>query len=251
MKAFFIQEYKFLILFFSIFLMSIFGVNAVGVNYLDIAFVPAFFPYELAMALFTILFWFFISKKDSPLRMNSKSFTSEKNLSHFLLPTIIAIPLLLTITFTYTTTKNFDWVIFLKLVGVSIAVGFNEEFVFRLVGLNAVLRHTSPVKAMLISSLIFGLFHLTNLFSGMGSIVIFQVINASLLGFVFAYIYLKTGSIFYTVILHGLWDFSSFSSAQFVNKEYALANFPFVIFLTPLFLFFIAKDLKKDRNNKN
>ena len=102
----------------------------------------------------------------------------------------------------------------------AIAVGIAEEMIFRVAGYRVLVASGSSVKkAIFISALLFSLFHLTNLFLGIGTGIIIQLINAFIMGVVFAYIYYKTESILYVMLLHFMWDFSSFNAPAFLQSE--------------------------------
>lgn len=93
-------------------------------------------------------------------------------------------------------------------------VGIAEEFVFRGVIGETLLEHfgTSRAgiwKACLVSGLLFGCAHLTNLLSSAPLGVLMQCIFAASLGVVYAAIYFRTGNIWVTVFLHGAMDISS------------------------------------------
>lgn len=93
-------------------------------------------------------------------------------------------------------------------------VGFTEEIVNRgllLVGFRSCL---SEGWVWFLTSLLFGLSHLINIALGAdeGSTVI-QVFNAFLAGTVFYILRRVTGSLWWAMLLHGLWDFSVFATS--------------------------------------
>ncbi|GAA1113818.1 CPBP family intramembrane glutamic endopeptidase [Arthrobacter flavus] len=75
-----------------------------------------------------------------------------------------------------------------------------------------------------ISTLLFSLLHLPNVFFGLGSIAILQVFIQFGLGSVYYLARRFSGSLVPAMILHGLWDFSTFSS----NVPYAGLTAPFI-----------------------
>ena len=93
-------------------------------------------------------------------------------------------------------------------------VGVAEEFVFRGIIAQTLLEHygTSRAgvwKACLLSGLLFGAAHLTNLFGSAPFGVLMQCVFAASLGTLFAAIYFRTGNLWVTVFLHGAMDISS------------------------------------------
>ena len=93
-------------------------------------------------------------------------------------------------------------------------VGVAEEFIFRGVIAQTLLEHfgTSRVgvwKACLLSGVLFGAAHLTNILSSAPFGVLMQCVFAASLGTLFAAIYFRTGNLWVTVFLHGAMDISS------------------------------------------
>jgi membrane protease YdiL (CAAX protease family) len=91
-------------------------------------------------------------------------------------------------------------------VVISLMVGFVEEGVFR----GLIIRILLPkgiLLAALLSSVIFAALHLLNLLSGLPlAYVVGQMIIAFGLGLLFSAIRLRTGSIWPTLLLHGIFD---------------------------------------------
>ena len=105
-----------------------------------------------------------------------------------------------------------------------IGIGIREECVYRATIQNIVAKkHANSVKGIwitvTISSVIFGLTHVTNIFYGTHPLsVLSQVISATSLGFLFAAIYLRSGSIWAAIFIHSLTDFASLSSSIFFRQ---------------------------------
>ena len=93
-------------------------------------------------------------------------------------------------------------------------VGVAEEFIFRGVIAQSLLEHfgtgrAGVWKACLLSGLLFGAAHLTNLLSSAPFGVLMQCVFAASLGTLFAAIYFRTGNLWVTVFLHGAMDIAS------------------------------------------
>ena len=94
-------------------------------------------------------------------------------------------------------------------------VGFAEEGLLRGVILRA-LMPGGAMRAALISSLLFGAAHLTNMFQGRDAFsTVVQAIYATFIGIGFAGPRIFTGTIWPAVVLHALIDFSDFASRGF------------------------------------
>ena len=93
-------------------------------------------------------------------------------------------------------------------------VGVAEEFLFRGVIAQSLLERfgtgrAGVWKACLLSGLLFGAAHLTNLLSSAPFGVLMQCVFAASLGTLFAAIYFRTGNLWVTVFLHGGMDILS------------------------------------------
>jgi len=101
-----------------------------------------------------------------------------------------------------------------------LAVGFAEEFLFRGVIQSLLLekhahKRNGIFKAVFTAALIFGLFHLINLFKNDNVLaVLIQVVYATIIGFFFGVLVLKTNKIIPLAITHALINF--FFSLQFL-----------------------------------
>ena len=93
-------------------------------------------------------------------------------------------------------------------------VGVAEEFLFRGVIAQTLLEHFGTSrggiwKACLLSGVLFGCAHLTNLFNSAPLGVLMQCVFATSLGVLYGAIYFRTGNLWVTVFLHGGMDILS------------------------------------------
>lgn len=107
----------------------------------------------------------------------------------------------------------------LAAVILGIAPGIREELLCRIIPVSLLMRREDRKElitaAYLIPSLVFGLFHFVNLYSGADPILtLLQVAYATAVGLIFAAIYLKTGNLWVSILLHALLDFSAYLSAD-------------------------------------
>lgn len=110
--------------------------------------------------------------------------------------------------------------IIFQLVLFCLAVGVFEEVLYRGTLFHGLSRHLSPFWAMMISSLIFGLFHMQNIVVGQAvGATAFQSLNAAALGVVFCAIMLQTNSIWTAIILHSGWNLVLFVSAYVAQTQ--------------------------------
>ena len=133
---------------------------------------------------------------------------------------IVFITLTIIIT-TLVTSDTLDYTLFAYFFATALFVGISEEMIFRVVGFGSLLASgISPKKAIFLSALLFSLFHLTNLLSGLGITIIIQLINTFMFGVVLAFVYWETKNILYVMLIHFLWDFSSFTSMAFATLPF-------------------------------
>ena len=93
-------------------------------------------------------------------------------------------------------------------------VGMNEEVIMRGIVLNLFADRFSNTRrgvlaAIILSSVIFGAAHIPNVLSGVPlSSALIQALQATLLGVLFAAIYLRSGNLWICIIIHALVDFA-------------------------------------------
>lgn len=93
-------------------------------------------------------------------------------------------------------------------------VGFSEELMFRGALLQAFRNVTTIWPAILLTSAVFGAIHSLNVFiTGDLKAALIQSSAAFLSGFVFLALRLRTGSLWPAILIHGLWDFATFTLA--------------------------------------
>ena len=91
-------------------------------------------------------------------------------------------------------------------------VGLSEELMFRGVLLQAFRRTVLIWPAVLLTTLAFGAIHILNVFmTGELRSALIQSAAAALSGLLFIALRLRTGSLWPCVIVHGLWDFATFT----------------------------------------
>ena len=102
----------------------------------------------------------------------------------------------------------------LAIVCAGVLVGFAEETLFRGIVLRALRNGTRREAAVvLLSSLWFGFFHLTNLITGSPlNAVLSQCVQASALGIALYLARRARGLLVFGMIIHGLWDTSAFAA---------------------------------------
>jgi membrane protease YdiL (CAAX protease family) len=100
----------------------------------------------------------------------------------------------------------------LCLVVLGVFVGVGEELMFRGIGVVALRRAGLPeARVALWSSLVFGLVHVSNAI-GQGPRALLQAAIVATTGYLFYLARRSAGTILLPMLVHGLWDFSLFSS---------------------------------------
>ncbi|GAA1993563.1 hypothetical protein GCM10009718_34100 [Isoptericola halotolerans] len=126
-------------------------------------------------------------------------------------PVIMAVVAILNLVFgEFSRVTMTMWI--LLVIG-SILVGFNEEVVARGQLVVALRSRFGEMGVWFLSTTLFSLLHLPNFFFGIGSLAFLQVVIQFGLGSVYYLAFRSTGSLVPAMLLHGLWDFSTFSSS--------------------------------------
>lgn len=94
----------------------------------------------------------------------------------------------------------------------SLLVGFNEELVTRGQLIVALRSRFGELGVWFFSTLLFALLHLPNTLFGTGPIGILQVLFTFLMGSTFYLLRRVSGTLIFAMLLHALWDFSTFSA---------------------------------------
>jgi len=93
------------------------------------------------------------------------------------------------------------------LVLTTLLIAFGEEVIFRGVLLRSAMSRVSPLMAMLVSTVSFGLYHWVNALAGQNAAQTSQqVIFAVLSGFFLAPLAVRTGNLWPLIIWHWLWN---------------------------------------------
>ena len=141
--------------------------------------------------------------------------------------------------------QSFGWILVFALT--MFLVGLNEELVMRGAVLHLFLDKFQKTKAgvllsIILSSAIFGAAHLFNIVSGVSVMsAVSQAAQATLLGILFAAIYLRCGNLWIAVIAHAVMDFAAlvpsglFGIGDLIDGINQISWLNFVVTL-PLFL---------------
>lgn len=119
-----------------------------------------------------------------------------------------------------------DWasydVAFFAASVVLLLVGFTEELTTRGLLLIALRSRLSEVWVWLLTSALFGVMHLVNALNGQAvGPTVAQVLLAFGAGTIFYIIRRVTGSLIWAMVLHGLWDFSTFALGRGTPAAFA------------------------------
>ncbi len=134
-----------------------------------------------------------------------------------------------------------------------ISVGFFEEIIFRAILLFVLYNMLSKYKfglyfTILISAVIFGIFHFFNLISGASFVdTLLQVGYSFLLGIMWAVVYLRTKNIWFVMVLHATYNF--FGQVMFYLGEVQNRFDIYTIIITVVFSVLVSiyiLSLKKD-----
>lgn len=114
-------------------------------------------------------------------------------------------------------TSRLDATMWLILTAGSLLVGFNEEMIARGQLIVALRSRFGELGVWLLSTLVFSLMHVPNIFFGEGVLGVGQVVITFLIGTVLYLLRRVSGTLIFAMILHGLWDFSTFASSTLIG----------------------------------
>ena len=171
----------------------------------------------VSMLLFTIIslfVWFFFLKKDVLIGISNIELTTVKDTFPLLLIPIMGIFYFLN------TSENIEYSIVSLMLITSVSTGIYEEFIFRGIAFGSLVNAgVKPYKSILISAVLFSLFHLYSAYSYENIDILLKMMNTFMMGVIFAYIYYLTKNILYVITIHSLWDFESFLAQSYVTDN--------------------------------
>ena len=196
----------------------------------------------IAFLICSIVIYFYMKKKDPTLKQfGFKYVRPTVRLMSFMGVAVLIQPVILGVNFTISFSTLI--LIFIQMV----LVGFVEETLFRGIFFYA-LREKTRMSAITFSSIVFGLLHIASSLNPetVFILVILQIINALLLGFVFSVIYDKTHSIYTVIVFHALFNvFATISNVSTVGKNCAA-----VAVLSILYILFLINVRSKRINTE-
>ena len=130
-------------------------------------------------------------------------------------------------------------------------VGFAEELIFRGVLFKAILKDGSVRTAVIVSSVTFGLGHIINLFTGQDLIeTLIQMVFAVAAGFVFTFVFYKSGSLLPGILAHSFIDvssvFASDEGSQLLNMILHIAS----VVVSAAYCLYLAKRVETPAVNR-
>lgn len=135
-----------------------------------------------------------------------------------------------------------------------LCVGFLEEVIFRGFLFKAIAKEESVSKAIIISSVTFGIGHIINLLNGSGMNLIenlCQIIFAIAVGFLFVILFYRGGSLLPCILTHSaINSLSTFANEEGMSKEMHIVHCLILIAITVAYTLVLVKMLPK-RNDKN
>ena len=129
-----------------------------------------------------------------------------------------------------------------------IYIGIIEELIFRSFLFRTIEERINYGWAIIISSIIFGLFHLVNLNSLPIQIVILQVIYATAIGSIFSIIFYITQSLFPCIIVHTLTNITGFIFTENLQFKIELMGTGIIICITIFYTVLLKKHIKTENS---
>ena len=130
-------------------------------------------------------------------------------------------------------------------------VGFVEELLFRGFLFKAMLKDGNVKAAVIISSVTFGLGHILNLFTGQDLIeTLNQVFFAVAVGFVFTFVFYKSGSLLPGILAHSFIDVSSVFASDEGSQLLNMILHIVVIVVSAAYCLYLAKRVETPAINR-
>lgn len=121
-------------------------------------------------------------------------------------------------------------------------IGFIEEMIFRGFLFRILLKKDPAPAAITISAVTFGIGHIVNLFAGQANLeTVIQVLFAIAWGFIFTFVFYKSGSLLVCIFVHGMVDAFSKFSAYDVNFKFAYIYMFATIIIAIIYCIYLSK----------
>lgn len=121
-------------------------------------------------------------------------------------------------------------------------IGFVEEMIFRGFLFRILLKKDPVPVAITISAVTFGIGHIVNLFTGQGSLeTVIQIFYAIALGFIFTFVFYKSGSLIMCIIAHSLIDVFARFSLLGQNKTIMYIYFGAIIGTAIIYCIYLSR----------
>ena len=130
-------------------------------------------------------------------------------------------------------------------------VGFAEELIFRGFLFKAMLKDGSVKAAVIVSSVTFGLGHILNLFTGQDLVeTLNQVVFAVVVGFVFMFVFYKSGSLLPGILAHSFIDVSSVFASDEGSQLLNMILHIVIIVVSAAYCLYLAKRVETPAINR-
>lgn len=201
------------------------------------------------------------------LSKNSYIFTEKKEKffkSIFLgLPILLISGLMLTFNLTEIFNPSLNLSNVITLILFCISIGIYEEFLCRGWVLNEFLEQYGKTRrqvitSIFISSLIFGIMHISNIWVGGQTVVetVLQIVQATAAGVLFGSVYYRSKNIWSVVFLHSFYDFTimlgsvnALKDCHTINEVLTVSSIVFTITISLVYLLYSGIILRKSKVN--
>ena len=197
-----------------------------------------------SMTLFTVISliaWVILLKKDVAIEFKVSNKEVFKNTIPLLVIPLVSINYFLTIE------QSIEYGLVSLLLITSLATGIYEEIIFRAIGLGSFMSAgMKPSKAILLSALLFSLFHIFTIYNAEIIDIVLKMMNTYMMGVVLGYIYYITKNILYVISIHAVWDFESFLAKSYMLDDVGVAITIILFAMTVLYFSWSMKKILKE-----
>ena len=179
------------------------GLSCIPFNLLYIS--PIFVTFfQILSQIITFLLILFILRK-SPLKVSIKK-TNSKNVILFIPLVIVCFSNFFCLLMPESKLiLSFNFQLLLDIF-LSVAIAWNEEYIFRLILIDNLDSGNDSFKNILISSAIFALCHITHFLSSFNPVALIDVIYTFGIGIVLGFIYIYSDSLIFAFIFHAIFN---------------------------------------------
>lgn len=179
-------------------------ISIIAINVGEILEINRFVITFIPLAILAIVLFLYLKKTgiDKKIGLSPKYEMSSAKLLYYIPLVLFSISPLV-----YGINKDLSWLDVTAIIVMMLSVGFLEEVIFRGLLYRGLLKKWKPITVIIFVSLTFGFGHITSILVGKELLwTLLQILNATIVGFMFLAVYMSNNNLVPVIIAHGVYN---------------------------------------------